>query len=164
MPSEQEELARINRIVERARAGDPSVQGELYELLDEQGDAWRQLGDLAGHSLQAQLAVVAGNDLLAREAIQRTVCTLRDDLAGENSSPLERLLSQQVAWAWVRTEHARTLAAASEDRRLVEVRYYQQRVHLTQKDLLAAAATLATVRKLTMAAEKPSSRNLRVCG
>src|SRR5205823_2136263 len=67
----------------------------LKAAFDRHPELAARLGDLAGHAEQALLALAAGDNLAAREAIARRVAALRGELSGEGRSPLERLPVQR---------------------------------------------------------------------
>ena len=58
----------VQELIRRAQEGDLSVLPLLRAWLDDNPDVWRRIGDLAGHAEEAVLGLIAGRDLLLKEA------------------------------------------------------------------------------------------------
>src|SRR5215831_10861913 len=84
--------AELKDLLDRAGAGDATALPALRRAFDDNPELAERLGDLAAHAEQALLALAAGANLAAREAIARQASKLRGELLGSGSSPLERLL------------------------------------------------------------------------
>jgi hypothetical protein len=107
-------------------------------------------GDLA---LQAELSFVnaaAGDNLLLKEALPRKLQRLREELAGPNPTPIERLLVERVVACWLQVQDADIRYAQAEDLSLALYEYYQRRMDRCHKRYLPALKTLATVHKLAL--------------
>ena len=95
--------AGLRELLGRAGAGDADALPALRRAFDQSPELAARLGDLAAHAEQALLALAAGDNLAAREAVARQAARLRGELLGAGSSPLERLLVERVALCWLST-------------------------------------------------------------
>jgi hypothetical protein len=142
------EKAQVEEILHRARSGDQTVLPELERVLDAHPEIWRYAGDLARHAEQAWINLTAGSDLLLAESLRRRQQHRRGELAGADASALERLLAARLAACTLQVEYADAAAA--------QMRTADSGLHVLalkrqdsgQRRLLAAARTLALVRKL----------------
>jgi hypothetical protein len=98
--------AEIEPIIDRAMRGDQTVLPELKRAFDKYPDWVNWFGDLTEQARQSQLHVIAGNCLLAKEAIVRKMDQLRASLVGEGVSPLEALLIDRIGLDWMATQGA----------------------------------------------------------
>ena len=138
-------------MVKRANKGDKSALASVRELLKGPHGA-----DLFGGNLarQAELSFIenAGGDQLAfKEAIGRKLTILRDELAGSNPTPLERLLVERVVACWLQVQDADVrYVQGQKDCTIPQSEYYQRRQDRAHNRYLSAMRTLAVVRKLTI--------------
>lgn len=132
----------------RAQQGDPSCIGELQSLLRERCDIWQRMGDLAEHSELTMLNLVAGNNLLAKEAIMLKLAELKRELSTPSSSPLEMLLIRRIAVSWLQVHHADQDAAANIKAPGAQSVHAQKRLDSAHRRYLHAIRQLATVRRL----------------
>jgi hypothetical protein len=77
---------------------------------------------------------------------------LRADLAGQDPSPLERLLADRIALCWLSLHDAEVRFAQAKDLTWKQVRYWQDRIDAAHRRYLSGIKTLATVRKLALPA------------
>jgi hypothetical protein len=97
-PKKHDELLALT---DRAQKGDKTALPALRELLKEPAAADLLGGDLAK---QAQLTLInkfSGQNLLFRESLTRKLDLLREELAGPNPTPLERLLVERIVACWL---------------------------------------------------------------
>lgn len=135
----------------RAQQGDLTVLPALRILLDNRAELWKEVGDLSKHSEMTLLSMVAGNNLLAKEAISRKLNELRLELGGTSPTPLERLLIDRIALCWLHLNFLEIDAMASlgKDRGMTQTSVYaQRRLDSAQRRYLQAVKGLAAVRKL----------------
>src|SRR5262245_15782375 len=81
----------------------------LRELLKEPFFVDALGGDLAK---QAQLTLIdkfCGKNLLLKESVTRKLDLLREELAGPNPTPLERLLVERIVACWLHLHHLETI-------------------------------------------------------
>jgi hypothetical protein len=85
-----------------------------------------------------------------KEALPRKLQRLREELAGPNPTPIERLLVERVVACWLQVQDADIRYAQAEDLSRASYDYYQRRMDRCHKRYLSAIKTLATVRKLAL--------------
>jgi hypothetical protein len=146
---ENDPLARLQQLVQRAQQGDDSVLPELRAALDENPQVWRECGDLGRQAQAAWLHLLSGQDLLLRESVQRKVEEMRAELSGHSPMPLEMLLVERVLAGWLQCHYADALAAqARGPEATAGVRQeLMKRQESSQKRYLSALKQLALVRK-----------------
>jgi hypothetical protein len=146
----QDREDEIRELVRRAHEGDAGVLPRLRRLLDERPEVWRQAGDLARHAEQCLLDVLAGKSLFAREAVGRKLAELKAGLAGPEPTPLERLLVERIALAWLQVHHLDLEVAALPGGQAAGPPgvYAQRRLDSAQRRYLQSIKALATIRKL----------------
>jgi hypothetical protein len=140
--------------VRRAERGDEAAMPVLRKALD--ADAGGVLVEAAGN-LAAQvegtlIRNAAGKNLLFKEATERKMAQVRRDVAGENPTPLERLLADRVALCWLALHDAEIRFAQSKDLTIKQADFWQKRIDCAHRRYLSAIKTLATVRKLAVPA------------
>jgi hypothetical protein len=142
-------INEIRPILRLAEQGDQEAMAELRVWLDANPAAWRQIADLRAMAVEAQIAAVAGDDLLARESLKRRLAELEEKFAGKDPSPLERLLVTRIAISWLQICHADRLLAGAQGASCCHVRALEQRVHRAQGRLLAAVKEQRLVQTMT---------------
>src|SRR4051812_23317493 len=73
-------LPTLAELVQRAHRGDRSVLPALREALQADPSLWQTIGDLAAHTQEAWLQLLAGPDLLLYETVKRQLGALRQEL------------------------------------------------------------------------------------
>jgi hypothetical protein len=158
------EIDRLEEPVRRAQQGDVSVLPELQQALDNDASIWRRVGDLAAQSQAAWLQLLAGQDLFLLEAVRRKQEQWRDELAGPNPSPLERLLVEQIVATWLQIHFADATYAQAKDQPHATpavLRELMKRQESSSRRHLAAIRQLAVVRKLLRPALSPLDLAMR---
>lgn len=134
----------------RAEKGDKTAIPALREYLKVPAVVDVLGGDLAK---QAQLTLInklSGQNLLFKESLTRKLELMREELAGSNPTPLERLLVERIVACWLHLHHLEITYASKESMALELGSYYQRSISSAQKRYLAAIKTLAVVRKLAV--------------
>jgi hypothetical protein len=158
--TETETLERLQSLVKRAEQGDESALPTLRAALDANPWIWERYGDLAQQSQAAWLQLIAGQNLLLRESIERKAEQLRAELAGPGPSPLEKLLVERVIACWLQVEYADAAYAQLQGPSPGQHTAALKRQAGAQQRYLFAIKTLATVRKLL----KPAPSTLELLG
>jgi hypothetical protein len=159
--AETEILERLQALVRRAEQGDESALPTLRAALDANPWIWERYGDLAQQSQAAWLQLIAGPNLLLREAVERKAEQLRAELAGPEPSPLERLLVERVVACWLQVQYADAAYAQLQGPNPAQHSAALKRQAGAQQRYLYAIKTLATVRKLLRPALSPVDLALR---
>jgi hypothetical protein len=145
------EVARLLAVIQRAKRGDERALPELRRLYDAVPDLWKDTGNLAKAALANWVDTAYGHDLATAEATRRVVRQMRFSLASEDAPPLERLLADRIAVAWLQVNYVDTVLAqrlTGEGLRPEQVDFYQSWLDRAQKRYLAAIKALAQVRRL----------------
>jgi hypothetical protein len=150
----------LTAVVARANGGDPEAAAEVRRFLDANPELAGKLGDLAWHTESALTGLIAGGNALAAEAIRRESDRLREELRGDGSSPLEKLLVDQVVATHLHVRHLQLLAAQSPGQTRGQSTSLTKRLESAQRLHAGAIKSLVTVRKLLPTAK--SGARLRV--
>ncbi len=157
-------MDRLRSLVQRAQQGDQTALPALRLMLDEHPEIWHQSGDLARQAELAWIDMIAGQDLLMNEALERQLASMKSELAGDDASPLERLLVTRITACWLALHHAEAtypkMAGATPGQHIAA----QKRINAMQTRYLQAIKTLATVRKLLRPAPSPVDIASRIGG
>jgi hypothetical protein len=142
--------------LQRAEQGDQAVLGDLRQALDAHPELWRHYGDLGLQVEAAWLTLIAGPNLVLREAVQRQVDEMKAKLLGAGSgTPLEQLLVRQVAACWLQTQYADATAAQQQEASPATQRKVERRQNGAHQRYLRALRTLVTTRRLLRPAPVP---------
>jgi len=123
-----EDRGKLMALIDRAQDGDEEALPVLRKVLDEAPEVAR-IVDLARNVERSIIEKMSGSDVFTQEAIPRNLKAMRKEIAGENPSPLERLLAERVALCWLAAtfadvKYARKLKAGMSFR---ESEYYSKR-------------------------------------
>src|SRR5262245_8971495 len=143
-------LNEIRAVVAQARKGDTAVLPRLRELLDGHPILWQRYGDLAAQAERLWVALAAGPDQYLRECLLRQAAAKRQELAGPDAGPVERLLVERVVMTWLQLSYfdAVTAQAAAKDELPKLALYRGKRQAQAQRAHLSAVAALTTLRRL----------------
>jgi hypothetical protein len=147
IPTDADELRKL---IKRARAGDASTLPALRKLLQDPARVDMLGGDLARQAELSFILAAAGEDLAFKEALARKLALLRADLAGTNSTPVERLLVERVVACWLQVQDADVRYAQAKNLSPDGCEYHQRRMDRAHRRYLSAIKTLALVRKLAV--------------
>lgn len=142
--------AEIAQLLERASTGDETTVPRIRELLKSPEAVGLLGGELAEQVLLAFTRHMAGKNVGFREATRRKLELLRAELAGNNPTPVERVLVERVLACWLQVQDAELRAAQATDATIKQADFHQRRMDATNRRLLAAVKTLALVRKLAV--------------
>ena len=139
-------------VLARAAKGEVDVLPEVQRLFSGDHAERSQLVDIYGdryaHACASMIRAAAGKNLARKEAMRCKIEAVRDELAGPNPTPLERILSERVALCWFDTCDMDHRFADQSGLSFQQAEYQESRRDRAQKRFLAACKTLATVRKL----------------
>jgi hypothetical protein len=86
--------AELRKLLKRAQGGDESTLPAVRQFLQNPNAVGFLGGDLALQAEQALVRTAAGENLAFREALTRKLELMREELAGPNPAPVERLLGR----------------------------------------------------------------------
>jgi hypothetical protein len=141
-------LPDFKQLVEQANSGDPVALAKLRQSLDENPVIWQRLGDMGLVAENALIDLIAGDNQLVRESVQRKIHELKKDLMPGNPTALEELAVQRVITCWLDNEYTTTAYPEPKG-----VTLGQQRLTLKMKDSAsrrydAAMKSLLLIQKL----------------
>ena len=99
-------VERLKTLTKRVEEGEEGAMPALREILDENPDlAWR----LADFARAAETVLIGeltkgGEHPITEEALRRQLAAMREEVAGGDPSPLERLLAERVIATWMQVQ------------------------------------------------------------
>jgi hypothetical protein len=169
VPTKQQgkDLAALTRdeftaIVERANRGEAAALKDLRRLVDNSPEIWQTLGDLAGQTESATIALVADGNSLVSESIRRQLEELRTQLGGGTTdNALERLAVERIVQSWLQLQLAeRHLLQATPG--TPSARFWLQRQAQADRMHQSAMRSLTTVRRCPVLPASASHAGFRV--
>ena len=134
-------------VIVKAQKGDRSVLPEIDRFLDNPA-ATALYGDVGRHILHKWVKLLAGEDILRRQAMVRFASDLRTQLAGANPTALDYLLAERVVLAWTFLNFCDLQYVANiEQLTAARSRFHLKRIEMANRNLMSACRTLAKVRK-----------------
>jgi hypothetical protein len=135
-------------LIDRAQDGDEEALPVLRKVLDEAPEVAR-IVDLARNVERSIIEKMSGNDVFTQEAIPRNLKAMKGEIAGENPSPLERLLAERITVCWLELQYfhaiyTQNLGSFS----LAQSDFYQRRIDKAHRRYLSSIKTLAQIRKM----------------
>jgi hypothetical protein len=151
-------LRELRTLSKRAEAGEKGTRRELRRAVgDSAPEAIRQASDIARKGHKMLIGAAAGGDLLMEEALAARLDVMRAEVAGEDPTPLERLLTERVVSCWLLVELLEALTSAQlqtgehmKDKRVSHsfLKFVLNWQESAQRRYLSAIRELARVRKL----------------
>lgn len=145
---------QLRELISQAQNGDETALPELRELLDATPELWRQVGDVAKHVETAWIKLLAGNDLLTQECLQREADRRRTELLGKDPTAIERHLIETIVASWLQVKHAEMQMGNSHGATDTQLTFFHRRLESAQKQHRAAINQLVKIRKATRATKK----------
>ena len=140
-------------LIDRAQDGDEEALPLLRKVLDEEPRVARII-DLARNVEHSFIEKLSGNDVFTQEAIPRNLNTMREEIAGENPSPLERLLSERIAVCWLELQYFQAVYTQNMGKlTITQSDYHQRRIDKAHRRYLSSIKALAQIRKLGSAVQ-----------
>jgi hypothetical protein len=144
-------VEELRGLLGKAEKGDKDAVPEIRQILDEHPDlAWRFV-DVAQVAEDTLIEKMTGEeDLAAKEIMRCQLEAMREEIAGGNPSPLERLLAERVVATWLQIQLFEGLYASgmSKSMTIAQGSYHQKRLDQTYRRHLSAIRALAQMRKL----------------
>src|SRR5215218_1497649 len=144
-------VGRLEELVEKAGKADKKPLPEIRKILEESPElAWRSMdyGKLAEWHFVERMT--NDKDFGSKEILRRQLAAMREEIAGEVPSPLERLLAERVVATWLQIQLFDGLYAAGmyQSTSVKQGSYQQKRLDRAHRNHLSAIRTLAQIRKL----------------
>ena len=143
-----EDKEKLIALIDRAQDGDKTALPTLRRVLDEEPRIAR-IVDLARDVERSIARRMSGEDVFTQEAIPRNLKTMRKDIAGENPSPLERLLTERIALCWLELQYFEVIYSQSIGQLTIpQGDHHQRRIDKAHRRYLSSIKTLAQIRKM----------------
>jgi hypothetical protein len=143
-------VEKLHDFLRLAEKGQEDAVPEIRQILNEHPDlAWRFL-DVA-HIVEDALIeeMTKEGDLATKELIRCQLEAMREQIAGKNSSTLERLLSERVVLTWLEVQLFEALYAKNMRKlTMPQAEHHQKRLDRAHRRHLSAIRELAQMRKL----------------
>jgi hypothetical protein len=133
----------------QAQAGDEEALTKVREILKEAPRLARIFVDLAKVAEHSFVKRVSGDNPLVQEAIPPQLKAKREELAGPEPSPLEKLLAERIVACWLQLQYAEAIYAQNlGDMNMAQSEYHQRRLDRLHRRYLSSIKSLAQIRKL----------------
>jgi hypothetical protein len=143
-------VEKLNDLLRLAEKGQEDAVPEIRQILTEHpGLAWRfvDVAHIAEDALIEEMT--KEGDLATKELIRCQLEAIREQIAGKNSSALERLLSERVVVTWLEVQFFEALYAKNmRNLTIAQVEHHQKRLDRAHRRHLSAIRELAQMRKL----------------
>jgi hypothetical protein len=143
-------VEKLHDLLRLAEKGQEDAVPEIRQILNEHPDlAWRFV-DVAHIAEDALIEVMTKEDDLAtKELIRCQLEAMKEEVAGKNSSALERLLSERVVVTWLEVQLFEALYAQNMRKLTIpQAEHHQKRLDRAHRRHLSAIRALAQMRKL----------------
>jgi hypothetical protein len=144
-------IEKLRGFAERAQDGDKGAAIELRKILDDSPSlAWRFIdgpGKMAEEALIDEFT--KDEDLAAKEVLKHQLESMRIEVAGENPSPLERLLAERVVATWLQVQlFDAYYVVGMKGGTIIQDELRQKRLDRAHRRYLSAVKSLAQIRKM----------------
>ena len=102
-------LNELKGCVAQAQDGDEEALSKVRQLIKEVPLLARSFVDLAKTGECSFIKMISGDDPLVQEALPPQLKAMREELAGPDPSPMERLLAERIVTCWLQLQYADTV-------------------------------------------------------
>ena len=144
-------VERLKELVEKAAKGDKNPLPEIRKILKESPELAWQIMDFAKYTESHHIKMmVKEEDPGLKEVLKAQLAFMREEIAGDNPSPLERLLAERIVLTWLQIQLFEDLYASSMPKSMTfaQGNYKQKMIDQAHRRYLSAIRTLAQIRKL----------------
>ena len=139
---------KLRDLIDRAQDGDKEVLSVPRKVLDEAPRVARII-DLAKNVERSIIEKMSGDDVFTQEAIPRNLKAMKREIAGENPSPLERLLAEQITVCWLELQYFQAIYTQNLGKlTITQSDYHQRRIDKAHRRYLSSIKALAQIRKM----------------
>jgi hypothetical protein len=139
---------KLMTLIDRAQDGDEEALPVLRKVLDEAPEVAR-IVDLARNVERIIIEKMSGDDVFTQEAIPRNLKAMKRKIAGENPSPLERLLAERITVCWLELQYFQAIYAQNlHNLSITQSDYHQRRLDKAHRRYLSSIKALAQIRKM----------------
>jgi hypothetical protein len=144
-------VAKLRALIDKAQKGDEEAALDIRKVLDGTPDlAWLFIKGPGKMAESALIGEITNNeDLATKELLKHQLESMRIEVAGQNPSPLERLLAERVVATWLEVQLFSGLyAMGMKGETLSQGEYRQKRLDRAHSRHLSAVKALAQIRKM----------------
>jgi hypothetical protein len=139
-------------LLRRARASDKVACETLGSLAQNASHLWDLMAGLAQQARASWIDLVTlpcEDRILDREGLERRLARLQSALAAEGDGRVEALLIERILIAWIAANHSdiQLVQAMRQSATRWELEYLERQQERTQRNLLRATQSLATLRR-----------------
>src|SRR5690606_30582769 len=91
----------FQRLVRLANKGDSDAAEELQRIVRSCEEIWGPYADLNGHVEATLIGMIAGENVVLREALRTKMGELKNSLRGKTDNPVDALLVDQIMILWL---------------------------------------------------------------
>lgn len=145
----REALADLRDLVTRGHGGDEEALARMDKVLEQIPSIAQRFGNLNIVVEEGFVERTVSNSPFRQKALRVTLKDMREELAGGNPSPLEKLGAERIASCWLQLHYAELLYNQELPNLTREQdEYHQKRLDRLHRRYLSAMRSLAQVRKL----------------
>ena len=151
LETRRETVGRLRELCKKAEKGTKKAVPEIREILQDKPElAWRLMEFARSAESRFIKSMTKDQDLAAKALMERQLDGMREEIAGENPSPLERLLAERIVLTWLQIQLFEGQYASNmfKGMTIAQGNYHQKRLDQTYRRHLSAIRTLAQIRKL----------------
>ena len=144
-------VRRLEELVEKAAQGDKKPLPEIRKILKESPElAWQIMDVSRVAEWRYTEIMLKEEDFGLKEVLRCQLAAMREEIAGDNPSPLERLLAEWIVLTWQQIQlfEDRYASSMSKGMTIAQANYHQKRIDQAHRRHLSAIRTLAQIRKL----------------
>jgi len=145
-------LKELEILSDKAEAGDVEARKELRRLVRSSSpEVIGRAADIGRRAARTLVRTAAGGDLLIEEALYAKLDVMRVEIAGEDPTPLEVLLTERVVLLWMLTALLEALLATQYRKKVGDTSERLPPTYLLQQSRILEGATrryLAAIREL----------------
>jgi len=153
-PDEQREpgkpqIPALRAVVELVKRGHRDWLPRLRELLREEPEMWQYIGDLAHQSRRSWIELAGGQNDLLKESAAIYAEERVKEMAGDNPTPLEKLLSERIVAHELRVLYFEASEAQNIDAEATTIGEFRlKKQEIADRQLARAVNLLAKVQSL----------------
>lgn len=149
-PEERREaLADLKDLISKGHDGDEEALAKMDTVLERIPSLARKFGNLNIMVEEGFVERTASNHPFRQKALRVNLEEMREELAGANPSPLERLGAERIASCWLQLHYAELLYNQQlPELTLDQDAHHQKRLDRLHRRYLSSMRSLAQVRKL----------------
>jgi hypothetical protein len=144
-------VAKLRTLIDQAQGGDEQAALDIRKILDGSPDlAWRFINGPGKLAESAMIDTFTNDDdLSSQELLKHQLESMRIEVAGQNPSPLERLLAERVVATWLEVQLFSGLyAMGMKNETRSQGDYRQKRLDRAHRRHLSAVKAMAQIRKM----------------